>query len=825
MRADRGGRTAIRWLAAVRHLAPHTTMFLHHLRASVRSFRRSLVYGVVDIAGLAVGFLAALLIALFIAHEYSYDRFLPDSADVYRISAVFKRANAALDTSQKQLAAYLKLDYPQVRNAARLLNETHSLRRGSIEFNETVYWADPAIFDVLRLPTLHARGGGLLTEPTAIVITQSVARKYFGRVDVVGQFLELDRKHMFQVSAVLRDLPGHTHLNTEILLPAHAAASGLKSLDASKPGDVSAPVYTYLRLAPGADAAQLRRDLPALLDRHWSPASGRRLSATVELRLTQVHDIHMHGTGLFSMRPGGDPGVALALGLVAMLVVAAACINFINLTTARSSHRMIEVGIRKCFGASRRHLVLQFIGESSAIVALAFVLALAAAHLCLPAFSAFLQRDIRIEWWSQPQVLVAMLAFVAVVGTCAGLYPAFVLSSFRPADVLRSGRAANAGSNLLRLGLIVSQFSILIGLLVATLTIQAQMRYAMDRNTRAAQDSVLAIETDCKDALAAAIRLVPGVRATACSQSAPTNRDKIGTSAALPTGEAVQVDISPVDFGFFELYDMKPLAGRFFSRQHPKDAAIPGAPFQAPLVLNETAMHRMGFATPQQTIGKLVTLQHDKSAQTSEVIGVVADFVVDSLRQPVAATAYFVDPQSFQLLHVRLDPARRKDITLRIDRLWNEVTNTDHPISRFYIDDYFRGIYETMRQETAMFTALSAVAGIIAAIGLVGLAAYTAERRFKEIGIRKALGAEPADIVSMLLWQFTKPIVWANAVAWPVTAYFISIWLRGFAYHIALPWHLFPACGAAALAGALAIVSTQSYLAACARPVTALQYE
>jgi putative ABC transport system permease protein len=790
-----------------------------------QSFRRNIVYGIVDILGLALGFLAAILLALFVAHEFSYERFLPEHENVHRVSSLFKRADASLDTAQKQLAGILPREVPGVEAATRLLSERHSLRRGNVEYNEDIYWADPNLFEILRLPVLHSRGGALLRAPDSMVVTERVARKYFGRADVVGETLELARERRFEISGVLRDLPSNTHLNTEIIVSGNAARSGIKTLDADDPDDISAPVYTYFRVTPGTSLDSLRAAMPGVLDRHWPQSSGQKMSEIVQLKVFPIRDIHLHGTGLFSMRPGGNPDVARALALVGVLIVIAACINFINLMTARASRRMVEVGVRKCFGASRRDLIVQFIGEASAFVAIAFVLAVAAAHLLLPAFNAFVGTEIVFDWWRRPLLLLGMAAAIVVIGTLAGLYPAFFLSSFRPAGVLRSGRASNSGSNLLRRALIVVQFAVVVGLLVTVLTIRSQMEYAMSRTTNAANAAVLAVETDCKGSFPEAVRRIPGVNGAACSQSAPTNRNKIGTTAVREDGQSFQVDVSPVDFGFFQLYEMRPLAGRFFVRERPADAYVEDTRFSAPLVLNETAVRKLGFGSPRQAIGKRVTLNHEDEAAPSEIVGVVPDFVVESLREPIAATAYFVAPDSYELLHVSIDSTRRQEVTAAIDRLWTQVAGADQPISRFYIEDYFSDLYETMRLELALFTALAVVAAVIAAIGLFGLAAFTADRRVKEIGIRKALGAETRDVMRLLLWQFAKPILWANAIAWPVAALLLINWLNGFAYHIPLPWHFFLLCGLLSLIAAIAFVSFQIYRAARARPAQALQYE
>lgn len=788
-------------------------------------FRRNFSYATVEILGLALGFVAAILIGLYVSYERGYDRWLDPDNQIFRVSAYFKRADAALDTSQKQLAAILPNQVPGVIAAARLLPETHSVRAQAVEFNETVYWADPNLFDVLPLAPKSLSGANLLSLPNTAVISEAMARKYFGAGEAVGKILQLDRAASFEVVGIMKNLPANSHLGSEILLSGETADAGMKALDADDPDFIGAPVYTYFKIAPGIDVAALQDRMTALIDRNWTQSSGEKMSETLDLKLTSVRDIHLHGTGEFAMRPGGDATTINALALVALLIVLAASLNFVNLMTARASRRMIEVGVRKCFGASRRNLIVQFVGEASVFVVAAFLIAVVAAHLLLPVLNARLASNMQFDWWNYPLGILLALGGVLLVAILSSIYPALFLSSFRPVDVLRSGRAANTGSNLLRSSLIVVQFAVFIALLISVITIRSQVQYAISRTTSAPDAAVALVETDCSGGFVEAVRQIPGVRGVACAQSAPTNKEKIGTSAVLPDGQSIQVDTSPVDFGFFELYGMRPLAGRFFSRDRVGDAVIPELDFQAPLVLNETAVRKLGFSSPEAALGQRITLRKGETPQPSQIIGIVPDFVVNSLREPVAATAYFVDPRKFQWMSVSMDPAMQEGVLAAVDEQWARLPTSQRPINRFYLDSYFSELYDGTRAQVALFSALAIIASIIAVIGLIGLAAFTTSRRVKEIGIRKALGARTRDIVQLLIWQFAKPILWANVIAWPLAALALTKWLNGFAYHISLPILMFVLCGSATLAIALLFVSIQTWRAARARPALALQYE
>jgi len=804
-------------------------MVAGHVLAVFRSFRRDVFFSSLDIAGLAVGLAAALFIALYAIDELTFDAHLPDAEHVFRISSDSKRSGVSLSTSQKQLASLLVLDYPQITATTRLLADMRGVRHGDVETNETLYWADPGFFSVLSLPAVAGDPKAALANPAAAVITQRIARKYFGRDRVVGETLQIDRKYEVVVGAVLADLPSNTHLDTQILLSGAASFSKLRTVDIDYPGDFIAPVHTYFRVAAGTDVERLRREMPAFIDRHWPRASGGVPNSTrIGLTILPVRDIHLGSKALFSMRPAGDPLAVASLSLVALLIVLAACINFVNLTIARSTRRSLEVGIRKCNGAGRWRLAFQFAGEGVLRVGVAFLCAVLLVLALLPTFNALIGRDIGFRWMERPWLIGAMVPAVLFIGSLASVYPAAILSSFGPASVLRGGRAGSAASSPLRQTLIVAQFAILIGLLIATGTIAGQMRFAIARGTGVGEHPIVIVRTDCQGTFAEGVRQLPGVRAAACSQSAPTNYERLGTSVTRAgDGHSMQIDLSVVDFDFFSLYRLKPIAGRLFSRDHATDrlADDPAKPFDAPLILNETAVRKLGFASPAEAVGSEVRLGHVGNAAPSRIIGVVPDFPVESLREPIGATAYYIDPRGFRLLSIEVQRENLPVTLSAIDRAWDRTSGTGRPIDRFFIDDYLRDTYTQMRLQMQLFTALSVVAITIAGIGLFSMAALTAQRRTREIGIRKALGAQARDIVGRLTWEFAKPVLWANLIAWPVAEFFLGRWLETFAYHIEMPWWLFVACGATSLAIALAVVLAHAWRAARARAIYALRYE
>ncbi len=802
-------------------------MLRNYLAAALRNLMRNRLYAAINILGLAVGFAAVLLIGLFVRHELTFDRFIPGHEDVYRVSMALTAPDAgsnATDDARLWISQQMKLDFAQIQSIARLANlfgNKQSLRHGSVEgVEERFYWADPNIFEVLPLPAIAGDLKTALDRPDGLVLTRRMARKYFGRDKPIGETLEIDRVTTMKVTAVLEDLPSNTHLNTELFGSAVSRSSGQGSVFFAN------RAYTYLRLKPGASADELRSALPDFVDRNSpKPASGKA-SDTFSIPLVAISDIHLHPAGAFAMTPAGEPRTIRAIAAVGALILILASINFVNLMTARASRRAVEVGVRKACGARRRDLVLQFIGESVIYAALGMVLAMGIVELLLPRLNAFLDRSIAFEYW-HPPLIGAIFALVLVIGTLAGTYPALVLSAFRPASVLKGGGALPAGSGKVRQLLVVLQFSMLIGLILATAILYRQTAFGLQQGLRFDKDQLLAITTpppECEQtSFRTAVESLPGVLGTACSMAF---LEDFGTGRYIaPDGREVTLQTGLVGAGLFELLGLKPVAGRFFLRDREADA-IPGPRVQKAdgvyaVVVNEAAVRLLGFKSPAEAIGKTFGLL---TGQRRLIIGVVPDFSRDTVREAIAPTYFENSAGWFMRLNVKLRGNAVPETLGEIDRLWKREAHVRPIVRRFY-DDYVQNLYAGLTRQSAIFTAFAAVALFIAGLGLFGLAGFTLERRTKEIGIRKAMGAESADVTKLLLWQFAKPVLWANLIAWPVAGFVMNRWLQGFAYHIDLePW-LFVAAAAVALLVAMLTVSTHSILVARARPVTALRYE
>jgi len=815
-------------------------MFRNYLAAALNNLARHRLFAAISIAGLAIGMAAAILTGLYIRDELTFDHFVPGYRDVYVVNTEFRLpGRPPLQSGSVGAAApLLKLDFREVKAAARLAWFTQlGVRRGPVEALETgttVAWADPDLFAVLPLPALSGDPAAALRRPDAVVLTRAMARKYFGQDAPIGQVLELNHAIRLRVGAVLKDLPSNTSLTQRMFVSGLNAASPLRAADAQPVprGSFGTSFRTYVRLASPRAAARLQAAMPAFFARHFALPDGRMPGdVKAALVLIPLADLHFE--------PAGEERRATlsALGLIAALILGVAGVNFVNLMTARATRRAVEVGVRKAVGARRGQLALQFVGEAVIQALLALALAVVLVEAALPGLRALLDRPLEFAYWRDPGTLAACLALSLLVGVLAGLYPALVQASFRPATAMKGALPQTAGAPWVRSGLATLQFAVLIGLILAVVVIARQTRFAMNEGLRVDKAQMVWMDVAppegpattpgparlaCRDAFPDQVRRLPGVMGAACSSDSAVDGLVAETTVLSRSGAVVGVNIANVDYGFFELYGLRPVAGRFFSLGHPGDA-------HETAVINQKAASVLGFASAARAIGQSYRLI--PSRQAVRIIGVVPDFAFDlsgGPQQPkifgLAAESRTTNPAALAWLSIKL---RGQDIpeTLKaIDALW-KATGSARPASRHFVDEVLQDTYASTLRQGYLIDGLCAVAVFIAGLGLFALAAFTAERRTREIGVRKAMGASKGDIVRLLLWQFTRPVLWANLIAWPLGWWVMERWLQGFSARIALsPWD-FLAAGAAAVLIAWLTVSWQSFMVARTKPANALRYE
>jgi putative ABC transport system permease protein len=836
-------------------------MFRNYLAAALRNLARNRLYAAINIVGLAVGFCAALLIVLYVRSEYSYDHFFPGYRDVYLVTSYREVIDPRLtpepqDTSFPDLAAKLSGRFRQIETVARIttaMNPPH-IRHGQVQADETGFlWVDPSFFRVMPLDSLAGDLQTALDAPDSVVLTRTAARKYFGRDKPLGEMLEVNpamgadatrvssgfsAPHPMRVTAIIEDLPSNSYLKGDVFGSSRAAYSRFALYDLTRdqgPFRFSgSSSYTFIRLRPGTPAQPMRPELSAFAA-HDSPVYPPGFK--VGLHLTPIGDLHLSAppVGNSQMSPRGDKTLLAALLAIAVLIVASASFNFVTLMTARAAQRAMETGVRKSLGAFRSQLMTQFLGEAVIYVGLAMALAVALTEVSLPQLNAILKQKVAFNYFGDPALWGALLIATVALGLMAGAYPAFVLSAFRPAAVLKGTVVKGETGGRVRRALVILQFAIMIGLGITAITIWRQTLFSLNNQLRVDGSSILTINFACGPSMQAfrdRVATVPGVAGMACASDALLDNGGMIVSAQAQGGAANPMVSGWVDFGALEFYGLAPLAGRFFDRNHGEDGRLlagdeTGNPS---IVINETAMRTLGFSSASQAIGKTVTWNRRRFSfkpnrgitGPSEIIGVAPDFALET-RRAANPQILYVDPDSFTLLSVRLMGSKIPEALTAIDAAWRETGNTN--IRRRFLSQKLQDMYADVVLQGTAISLGAGLAVVIAALGLFGMAASTAERRTKEIGIRKSMGASTGDITRLLMWEFTKPVLWANLIAWPAAWVLLSRWLDGFAYRVNMPLQLFAAASALALVIALLTVSAHCWRVARAKPVRALRYE
>ncbi|HEY6621807.1 MAG TPA: ABC transporter permease [Steroidobacteraceae bacterium] len=835
-------------------------MLSNYLAAALRNLLRNRTHAAISLFGLALGFAAALMIVLFVRDEYSFDRFFPGYRDVYLLTPTRDPVDRRLlkerwDFSLPDLAAKLSEQLPQIATAARIMtadNPPH-IRHGQVEADETGFlWADPSFFRVMPLKSLAGDLQTALATPDSVVLTRTAARKYFGKDMPLGEQLEVNPAmgsdaakvstafntlHPMRVTAIIDDLPSNSYVKGEVFGSSLAAYSAfaLYDLTADQGPFRTQSNYTFIRLRPGTPVQQVQRALSAFATHNSDTSTVYPPGFSIGLHLTPIGELHLSAPGVSAMSPRGDRTLLAALIGITVLIITSASFNFVTLMTARAAQRAIETGVRKAAGALRSQLVIQFLGEAVIYVALSVVLAIALTEGLLPQVNSVLNQKIAFNDLGDPALLGALLVATVGLGLMAGAYPAFVLSAYRPAAVLKGTLVQGATGGIVRRTLVALQFAIMIGLGIAAATIWRQTLFSLNNQLRVDGSSILLVDDAC-GASARAFRdrlaTVSGVAAAACAGDAALHNGGMIVSAQIHGSAASPMVSGAVDFGALEFYGLRPLAGRFFDHNHGDDGLLVegDAAGNPSVVINETAMRKLGLSSPYQAIGKTVIWNRRRwsakptpgTTGPSEIIGVSPDFALDTRRQVLPQILY-VDPASFSVLSVRLVGSQIPEALTAIDASWSQIMHTN--IHRRFLSQRLQGMYADIILQGTAITLGAGLAGVIAALGLFGLSALSVEQRTKEIGIRKAMGASRSDILRLLLWQFSKPILWANLIAWPAALYLMHHWLQGFAHHVSLNPLIFVGASMIALVIALATVAGHAMLVARAHPAAALRYE
>ncbi|MEG3086430.1 ABC transporter permease [Sphingomonas sp. PB4P5] len=830
-------------------------MWRNYLTVGLRALLKNRTYAFINILGLAIGLAACLLISLFVREHLSFDRFVPNADNIYQVQAVTSDAQTgAVDPIQMSPYAVgpaLKKDFPQIARLAYMTNWQPVIMDKGEPRQLTITQVGADFFKIFDLPFVRGSAATALPDTNSIVVSQKTALSLFGSEDAIGRTVTAqarEGKRDFRVTGVYKNLPRNSHNRMGMAVLADPAR--FPPGQENNWGQYSG--YNYLALQPGTDVAALNAQLDAWKERAAPKdmVGGQLISQTADtsFKLVALPDIHL-GTGKSGPSANEeDAGTIVTFAILAALILVMACVNFTNLATARASQRAREVALRKVLGASRGQLIAQFLAESVLVSAIAMLVALAIVELSLPWLRTYLNMELALQYFGGGGVLLPALVLLLAVGLAGGLYPAFYLTRFQPARVLKANKSAAEaeGSGVLRNGLVVVQFAISIGLIICTAIVYSQTAFLRSADPGFKRSGLIQVENMSRTAVRPSIDTIeqqvlrtPGVKHVARTSIAVATDNRMNQSVMLP-GKPTPLTLGSYSVGFDypETMGMKLLAGRTLQRDRAMDdATVADVPDDAKekalvargmnVMVNESSVRQMGFASPQAAVGKQIRMSFvdpKNGTVPATIVGVLGDTRFRSAREQVEDMIMYHDEYNLPWLVVRVEDPDPAAVMARIGAVWKRIVPTV-PFDAEFSDDKAADLYRSDVATGQVFAGFAILSVIIGCLGLFGLAAFTAERRTKEIGIRKVLGAGTRDIVRLLVWQFTRPVVVANLIAWPVAWWMMRGWLNGFDDRIALGPLPFLAAGGLALVIATTTIASHAWRVARENPIRALRYE
>lgn len=811
-------------------------MFKNYIKIAFRNLGKNKAFSAINIAGLAIGIGCFVLIALYVMDELSFDRFNKKGERIYRISADIKfgGAETRYPFTSDMMGQIFKKDFPEVEDYTRIYTSNGSklIKKGNQFINEEkVGHADSTFFNIFTLPAIAGDTKTALNEPNTVVITETTAKKYFGTTNAVGKVVETNDndKTLYKVTAVIKDIPSSSHFNFDFIF-------SMKNVDYGWGEIMSHNFYTYLLLKPGTDVKAFeKKSLDQYVDKYVLPEANQvmgissmeefeRSGNKLTYSLTPMLDIHLYSGRPFELSAGGNIQYVYIFSLVAVFILLIACINFMNLTTARSANRAKEVGIRKVLGTDKKNLVAQFLSESTIMAFISALLGIGIVFLALPLFNSVAGKSMQPGNLFTPVFILFLVILPFVVGLISGSYPAFFLSSFKPIQVLK-GKLKTGGVNSgLRSGLVVFQFVTSIVLIIGTIIIYRQLNYIQSKNLGYSKEQVLIINdayTLGKNAETFKQEMLqqPGVVNGTLSGYLPTPSGRsdnlFSKSPQLDVKNGFTMQEWSVDYDYINTLGMELVAGRNFSKDFGTDSSA--------VILNETTAKSLGYDDP---IGKSVySIYNPETNETRKytVIGVLKDFHFESLKRDIGKLGLFLR-RSTGLASFKISTANAPQIIKAAEQRWKAIS-PQMPFNYKFLDAEFNHVYDAEQRVGKIALSFAVLAILIACLGLFGLAAYIAEQRTKEIGIRKVLGASATSLVAMLSKDFLKLVLISSIIAFPLAWWSMKSWLQDFAYRIDISWWVFVAAGVIAILIALITVSFQAIKAAMANPVKSLRTE
>jgi len=810
-------------------------MIHNYIIIAWRNLLKNKAFSVINITGLAIGLASFILIALYVADELSYDRHFKHGADIYRVNSdiLFSGKENRLAVCSDPMGETLKKDYPQVAEYTRIYASSGSklVKKGSDYITEeNVCHADSTFFRLFSLPLISGDPLTSLSEPNTVVISALAANKYFNTTDVIGKYIEAD-KVSYKVTAVMKDIPKNTHFQFDMIF-------SMKNVNYQMGNFLSHNFHTYIQLKPGVDPKAFEKNFIQVIDKYILPQAGqfmniksmdefRRSGNNLSYTLIPLRDIHLKSDRFPELSVNGSIQFVYIFSAVALFILIIACINFMNLSTARSANRSKEVGIRKVLGSNRTSLIKQFLSESVIMVIISMVIAILLTLFILPYFNDIAAKEIRSSNIVKGNMLIILIALPFVVGLLAGMYPAFFLSGFKPLAVLKGNLNSRFKKSWLRNGLVVFQFAISIILIVGTLVIYQQLNFIQTRKLGFNKEQVLLVSgvnglNENATAFKNEVLQLSGVSSASITSFLPVSfssrsDNTFSTEAVMTQKNSINMQTWDIDYDYISTLGMEIVKGRNFNRDFGTDSSA--------MLINETTAKMMGFSDP---IGKKIYTRNnlnsgDLTPTAYTVVGVVKNFHFESLREEIGPVCMRLG-QGGWIGCFKINTQDIPGLVKQVENKWKAMAPS-LAFSYRFLDESFDNMYRSERRMGSIAFSFSLLAILIACLGLFGLATYMAEQRIKEIGIRKVLGATVANITSMLSKDFMILVLVAAVIAFPLSWWAMNNWLEGFAYRINVEWWVFAVSGLLAMVIALVTVSVQAIKASLTNPVKNLRSE
>ena len=806
-------------------------MIKNYLLIAFRNALRNKAYTIINLLGLAIGIASSLMILLFVMDEVSYDRHNEHFRDIYRIYVKGKIQGNEIEAalSNAPMGATLKADFPEVVEFTRLFTFDGDPKvrfEEKVFIEENFYYVDSTFFNVFTAPVIYGNPEKMLSRPNTVVLTEEIARKYFGNEDPVGKLLQVGQEEEnFEVTGVVKGFPESSHFQFNMLgsMTSIYLANWTQWL-----GNNS---YTYIRLRKDFDPQQLEAKFPELIAQHMGTELEESLGLSMEeflasgnsfgYHLQPLKDIHLQSDLQFEINPGGSRSSVIIFSIIALFLILIASINFMNLSTASGAKRATEVGIRKVAGAEKNRLIQQFLAESFLITVLALILAVVLVELFLPGFNNIAGKGLMLDSLGTLRLIIGLLVIGLFVGFASGSYPAFFLSSFKPTDVLKSGAMRGARGATLRRVLVTFQFVVTIVLFICTILVNRQMNYLRAKDLGFNKENLVVIDRiyvldEQIDAFRQELLKNPSIRQVTISSAVPGGL--IGDNAYLPEGAASNethaINNMWADWYFLDAYELEMVEGRWFQEENPTDSFA--------LILSESAVRALNFEDPLNK--RLYTQFGEERNDPSPIIGVVKDFHFQSLHQEIRPLIIKFKTQENYQMSVKIS-SNNTGLTLEyIEKTWSSFRE-QQPIHMTFLDEELASLYDNEEKTAVIFNIFSVLAIFIAALGLLGLASFSAAQRTKEIGIRKAMGASISSVLVALSKEYIWLIFVATIAAWPLGYFFMKDWLQDYPARVTLEPVVFILSSLMAFIIAAVTVLLRVYQSASANPVKCLRYE